>query len=87
MTISIAGLTIEQNGNGLYSMGGMKKHQPDKWFQLQSIEDDAGGEFVTVEQPGLADAGKIRIDPTEWTALRAAIDRMIGECRALQAAI
>ena len=37
--------------------------------------------------PGLADAGKIRIDPTEWTALRAAIDRMIGECRALQAAI
>ena len=48
---------------------------------------DAGGEFVTVEQPGLADAGKIRIDPTEWTALRAAIDRMIGECRALQAAI
>ena len=52
-----------------------------------TIEDDAGGEFVTVEQPGLADAGKIRIDPTEWTALRAAIDRMIGECRALQAAI
>ena len=52
-----------------------------------TIVDDAGGEFVTVEQPGLADAGKIRIDPTEWTALRAAIDRMIGECRALQAAI
>ena len=52
-----------------------------------TIEDDAGGEFVTVEQPGLADAGKIRIDPTEWTALKAAIDRMICECRPLQAAI
>ena len=43
MTISIAGLTIEQNGNGLYSIndlhkasGGLKKHQPALWFQLQS---------------------------------------------------
>jgi hypothetical protein len=46
-----------------------------------TIEDDAGGEFVVIEQQGLADAGKVRIDPTEWTALKAAIDRMIGECR------
>ena len=43
MTISIAGLTIDQNGNGLYSIndlhkasGGLKKHQPALWFQLQS---------------------------------------------------
>lgn len=52
-----------------------------------TIEDDAGGEFVTVEQPGLVDAGKIRIDPTEWTALKSAIDRMIQECRPLQASV
>ena len=28
-------------------------------------------------------AGKIRIDSTEWPAIRAAIDRMIGDCRPL----
>ena len=46
MTISIAGLTIEQNGNGLYSIndlhkasGGLKKHQPALWFQLQSTRN------------------------------------------------
>lgn len=48
-----------------------------------TIEDDAGGEFIVIEQQGLAGAGKIRIDPTEWTALKEAIDRMIGECRPL----
>ena len=43
MTISIAGLTIEQNTNGLYSIndlhkasGGLSKHRPDRWTQLQS---------------------------------------------------
>jgi hypothetical protein len=49
-----------------------------------TIEDDAGGEFIVIEQQGLADAGKIRIDPMEWPAIRGAIDRMIGECRPLQ---
>lgn len=43
MTISVAGLTIEQSTNGLYSIndlhrasGGLMKHRPEKWFQLQS---------------------------------------------------
>ena len=49
-----------------------------------TIEDEAGGEFVVVEQSAHVDAGKIRIDSTEWPALRAAIDRMILECRPLE---
>ena len=48
------------------------------------IEDEAGGEFVSVSQCGRNDIGKILIDRAEWTAIRAAIDHMIGECRPLQ---
>ena len=44
------------------------------------ITDEAGGEFVEVSQngPGL---GKIWINPEEWPALRAAINRQIKKCR------
>lgn len=46
-----------------------------------SIDDEGAGEFVTVSQAGNSDPGIIKIDPIEWPELRAAIDRMIGECR------
>ena len=43
MTISIAGLTIEQSSNGLYSIndlhrasGGLAKHRPNQWLRLQA---------------------------------------------------
>ena len=42
-----------------------------------SIDNDTEGEYVVVERNGR----KIRIDPGEWKMLRAAIERMIGECR------
>ena len=45
------------------------------------IVDEAAGEFLEVEQHGRTDLGKIAINPEEWPALRAAIDRMIGECK------
>ena len=44
-------------------------------------DDDAGGEFVEVEQSGRVDLGKICISPEEWPALRAAIDDLISKCR------
>jgi len=42
------------------------------------IDDEAAGEFLTLHQ---CEGGKIRIDPVEWPELRAAIDRMVAECR------
>lgn len=44
------------------------------------IDDESGGEFVVIYQH-LGDYGKIAIDPTEWPAIRAAVEKMIGLCR------
>lgn len=45
------------------------------------IEDEGGGEFVTVAQNGRVDHGKVSIEVSEWEALRDAIDEMIKRCR------
>jgi hypothetical protein len=47
---------------------------------IVDVDDEGGGEFVTVRSQGGC-VSEIRIDPGEWPALRAAIDRMIGECQ------
>ena len=44
------------------------------------IDDEAAGEFVVVEQHA-DELGKIAIDPDEWPMIRAAINRMVKECR------
>lgn len=44
------------------------------------IADEAAGEYVEVIQTGRRDLGKIAIDPDQWPAMRAAIDRLIAEC-------
>ena len=46
-----------------------------------AITDEAAGEFVEVRQSGRTDIGKICIDPGEWPALRAAINRAVRACR------
>jgi hypothetical protein len=47
-----------------------------------SITDEAGGEFVVIEQTVRDGSnGKVEIAPEEWDRLRYAIDSMIAECR------
>jgi uncharacterized FlaG/YvyC family protein len=43
-----------------------------------SIDDESGGEYVKVQSNI---EGKVAINPEEWPALRAAIDKAISECR------
>ena len=46
------------------------------------IDDEAAGEFVTLTSlEESCSPGQVRIDPSDWPALRDAIDRMIGECK------
>lgn len=45
-----------------------------------SIDDEAAGLFVVIEQHGCNDIGKIAVNPEEWPAIRAAVDRMIAFC-------
>ena len=47
-----------------------------------SIEDEAAGEFVEINQDA-PECGKIKIDPDEWPTIRKAIDQMISECRVI----
>lgn len=45
-----------------------------------TIVDEASGEFIEVEQH-LEGYGKIGINPEEWPTIRAAIDKMVKECK------
>jgi len=45
------------------------------------IDDEAGGEYVVVDQTNCTALGVIKIDPQEWPAIRAAIDQAISQCR------
>ena len=51
----------------------------DKEFTVEIDSDCSGGEFVTVTEG--SGVNTIEINPYEWPALKAAIDKMVGECR------
>ena len=69
MKTRITQLSVAPEGADLYD---------DRSTHIE-IDDEGGGEFVTISQP---DNGvTIRIDPNEWPAIRAAVNKLIKECR------
>ena len=51
-----------------------------------SIESEGAGHFVQILQEGIIKPGMVHIDPEEWEAIKAAVDRMILDCLALELA-
>jgi len=48
---------------------------------IVGIDDDSGGEYLTISQEGYAGTNKIKIDKIEWPYLRALVNKMFKECR------
>lgn len=68
MKTRITRLTVAPEGADLYD---------DRSTHIET-DDEGGGEFIKIVQPhGFSD---IRIDPSEWPVIRAAIDKLIEEC-------
>ena len=44
------------------------------------LDDEGGGLFVTIRQEDNLDTNEVKIDPEEWPAIRAAVNRMVREC-------
>ena len=44
------------------------------------LDDEGGGLFVTIRQEADLDTNEVKIDPEEWPAIRAAVNRMVREC-------
>lgn len=49
------------------------------------IEDEAGGEYIVVSQDSIPGRGNVAINPEEWPDIRDAIERMMKECRPINA--
>lgn len=54
----------------------------DELVTTISIDDESGGEFVTVAQMAMPDSRKVGFTPEEWPVIRSAIDHAISQCRA-----
>ena len=72
LTRRVTALTVVPEGEPLYSERAMEVE----------IVDDAGREYVVITQSTRRDQQlRLEVGPEEWPALRAAVDRMIRECR------
>lgn len=70
MKTRITQLTVAPEGVDLYD---------DRSTHIE-IDDEGGGEFITISRPDSADAN-IRIDLEEWPSIRAAVNKLVKECR------
>ena len=64
-------------------IGVCMKGEPIYHNSMTEIEiiDEVAGEFLKISQCSDNNEGSILIDPYEWPTLKAAIDKMIKECR------
>ena len=69
MKTRITQLTVAPEGADLYD---------DRSTHI-AIDDEGGGEFIKVSQPSCA--AEVRFDTNEWQAIRAAVDKLIKECK------
>ena len=56
------------------------KTMDDEGVTIIGMADEGGGAFVTIRQEEDLNTNEIRIDPDEWPAVRAAVNRMVREC-------
>lgn len=60
------------------------KTMDDEGVTIIGMDTEGGGAFVTIRQESAMDSDIIRIDPDEWPAVRAAVNRMVRECRGVE---
>ena len=68
--IRVTQLTVVMEGKPIY----------DESATQVEITDEGGGEFLVVKQT-TGGQGEIKIDATEWSAVREAIDNLIKEVK------
>ena len=44
------------------------------------LDDEGGGLFVVIRQEESLSTNEVKINPEEWPAIRAAVNRMVREC-------
>lgn len=47
------------------------------------IDDDAGGPYIVLSTPVAREEGGVAINPDEWPAVKAAVERLLVECAAI----
>ena len=70
MKARVTQITVVPEGEPIFAEGGY----------TVKIEDEAAGEFIEIEDHS-DKYGKIGLNKEDWPALRAAINRMVKECR------